>query len=213
MYTILINERIMHRSSNINSFRILVDKEYTCYDKNGNEEIYDMKEFQCIFEYKLPISNNYVPITLSPTDDLYKDKVQYIIPITIDLTREVGSVEIKFIFVKLDMLPDGTKIERVRPTASSTVDILPIPQWSDYIPNAELDAIAQVMLNLQSKIEQEKAYAELIHSTKADSIHIDKETNTLCLDADGKHISGIDLTDLGDTLVDVNKEGTVKVII
>lgn len=220
MYTILIQdsdnaihtnrERIMHRSSNVNTLQILVSPEYM---SNVNGTLYDMRDFTCIMEYRTPISETYTPLTLNPSSELYKGMIEYLLPFTTELTGEIGDLQVKFIFIKLDMDADGNTIERVRQIPATNITILPVEKWSDYIADTNLDMIAQVMLTLQSKIEQEKAYAEMIRTTKADALHIDKEDQTLCLDADGKSISKVDLKELSDELTETNDTGTVKVII
>lgn len=219
MYTVLVRndnsivasqvERIMHRSSNVNTLCVLVDTDYT----NKNDEVYDMRDFSCVFEFRTPISNKYIPIIVEPELTLYKDRIQYLLPFNTELTAEPGDLQLKFIFTKLEMQADGTKREISRPTPTINISILPVSQWSDYIADSNLDAIAQVMLTLQSKIEQEKAYAEMLNVTKADAIRIDKENQSLSLDADGKTISSVDLKELSDELTESSDTGTVKVII
>lgn len=220
MYTILINEdntqthskreRIMHRSSNVNTLQILIDPKYT--DKDN--EVYDMAEFTCILEYRLPISQTYVPVVLTPKEELYKEKIQYLYPLTTEFTSEIGEVEIKFMFTKIEMLPDGSCVEHVRPVSSSSITIIPVEQWSDYVSDSNLSSIAQIMLNLQAKIEQEKAYAEIIAQNKADNIKLDTEGKTIHLESNGNKIGDdIPLSDLADELINVNEGGMVKVII
>lgn len=190
MYTILINdnntltqskkERIMHRSSNINTFRFLVSQ--TWVDRGVST---DIRDYDCVMEYRTPISNTYTPIVLTPSEELYKDKVEYLVPITSKFTKEIGQLEIKFIFTLLEMDASGNFIEHSRKTDTTKIDILRTDNWSDYIADSNLDNIAQIMLQTQAQAEQLKMYNELIYATKADGIKYDSETNKLDLTANG----------------------------
>ena len=218
MYTILINddntltksvvERIMHRSHNVNSLRFLMNPTYTA--RNG--QVMDMAGFTMILEYVLPISRTYKTVILSPEAELYKDRLQYVLPVTTDITSEVGEVELKFTMTKLDMLEDGSKIEYVRHTSETYVNILAVENWSDYIANSDLSNIAEMMLIIQAQQEQLKAYAEQINALKADAIRLDTETSELALYAGEQKLSAVDLDDLGDSLAESTDDGLVKVI-
>lgn len=189
MYTVLVKNdntlvttvktNIMHRSSMVDNFRVLVDPTYNDYD---------MRTFQCVMEYKLPISNTYTPEILTPLDELYNGKLDYRLPINTKLTSETGNVEYKFIFVRADMDSEGNVIERVRKTVSNTLNVLPVAMWSDYIADAKLDSLAQVLLMNQAVANQLGAYADMLNMTKADSIAKDEETQEIYLTANGKEI-------------------------
>ena len=206
MYTILINKNntlttsnrtnIMHRSSMVDSLRVLVDPYYEFNDVTT----LDMSEFICTMEYVLPVSRQYTTEILIPQSELYKERLDYRLPVDTKITSEAGDVEVKFVFTKLEMLDDGTMKPRVRKTSSTIVKIIPVETWSDYIPDANLDSIAKLMLELQGKIEEEKAYAEMIVATKADGIAKDETTNEIYLTAQGKEI-GTRITD-SDTVID-----------
>ena len=194
MYTILVNKNntlttsnrtnIMHRSSMVDSLRVLVDPYYEFNDTTT----LDMSEFICTMEYVLPVSRKYTTEVLISQGELYKERLDYRLPVDTKITSEAGDVEVKFIFTKLEMLDDGMMKPRVRKTSSTVVKIIPVEAWSDYIPDANLDSIAQMMLMLQGKIEQEKAYAEIIATTKADGIAKDETTNEIYLTANGVEI-------------------------
>ena len=189
MYTVLIKNdntvistvrtNIMHRSSMVDNFRVLVDPTY-----NG----YDMRTFQCVMEYKLPISNTYTPEILTPLDELYNGKLDYRLPINTKITSETGDVEFKFMFLRLDMDENGNPIERNRKTNSTTLKVLPVAMWSDYIADSKLDSLAQVLLMNQAVANQLGAYADMLNMTKADSIEKDEETQEIYLTSNGKEI-------------------------
>ena len=193
MYTILVNQNntlttsiktnIMHRSSMVDNLRVLVEQYYNFDDATK----LDMSDFICTMEYVLPISRKYTTEVLTPENELYKDRLDYRLPVDTKLTSEAGDVEVKFVFTKADLDGDTVK-SRVRKTSSTVVKIIPVEIWSDYIPDANLDSIAQIMLSLQGKIEQEKAYADMIATTKADGIAKDETTNEIYLTSNGVEI-------------------------
>ena len=199
MYTVLVKNdntlistvrtNIMHRSSMVDGFRVLVDPIY------NEEEAFDMRTFQCVMEYKLPISDKYTVEILTPLDELYNGKLDYRLPIDTQLTSEIGDVEFKFMFLRLDMDSDGNPIERNRKTSSSTIKILPVEMWNDYIASSDLDSIAQMLLMGQAQnkymgemVNQLGKYADMLNMTKADNIAKDEETHELYLTANGKEI-------------------------
>lgn len=200
MYTILVKsddtliatnrENIYHRTSLVHKLRFLVDPEYQYGD-----EVSDIRSYVCTLEYKTPISDTYMPVILSPSINLFKGKVEYLLPIDTAITSEVGNVELKLTWVKLSMNDDGTFKEQVRKTPTTYIEVLPVAQWSDYITDSKLDNIAQILLSAQSQNEQIKAYVDQIQAlgqmfmvTKADNIKYDEETNTLQLQSMGSPI-------------------------
>lgn len=198
MYTILINndntltqsvkETIMHRESNVHTFRFLVNPIWI----NGGIET-EMSNYTCILEYRTPISEKYTPVVLTPSKDLYKEKLEYLLPITLKHSSEVGNLELKFIFTRVEMLPDGKFVEYSRKTTSTAITINPVEQWSDYCASSDLDNIAQIMMSNQAQIEQNRLYAEMIMATKADSVRYNKDTNILSLISQGVEIDSVQL--------------------
>lgn len=166
MFTILINddgtltqsikEKIMHRESNVHTFRFLVEPIWIC-----NKKTTYMRDYDCIFEYRTPSSETYETILLTPSEELYKDKLEYLLPIDINLTCEIGKLNIKFIFTWLEMNEDGNFTEHSRKTLPTSVDILPVPQWSDYISNEKLDNIAQITLHNRALLEEQRKLMEM----------------------------------------------------
>lgn len=230
MYTVLVKDdntlvttirtNIMHRSSMVDGFRVLVNPTY------NKEEKFDMRDFQCIMEYKTPISDTYTPEVLTPLDELHKDKLDYRLPVDTKITSEVGDIEFKFMFIRVDMDSDGNVIERVRKTSSSTLKVLPVAKWSDYIADAKLDSIAQVLLMNQAVANQLGAYADMLNDTKADSIERDDETHEFYLTANGKEIGnrvkdvggitdeyGVPIVDFASIPVSPDEDGEVDNVV
>lgn len=196
MYTILINsdnsltqsirERIMHRENNVHTFRFLVDPIWL---DNGAQT--DIRNYTCLLEYKTPISSQYVPVPLSPSENLYKNKIEYLYKVGTDITCEIGNLELKFIFTWLEMTETGQLIEHSRKTDTTIIPIVPTDNWSDYIADSRMDNIVQIMLSNQANAEQIKEYANYITMTKADSIQYNRDTNELSIHGNGQKLDSV----------------------
>jgi hypothetical protein len=196
MYTILVKnddtliatnkQNIMHRSSLVRQLRFLVDPVYA---SKGLK----MADYDCILEYRTPISNRYTPVVLAPSEELYKEKLEYVLNIDTKITGEVGLVEMQLKWMTVDMLANGSFEEAVRITGSTTIEVLPTNKWSDYIASSDLDPIVQMVLTNQAQAEQLKLYADYLMMTKADGIKYDAETNELSLMGDGNKLDSVTL--------------------
>ena len=206
MYTILIKDdnttiatqrsNIMHRSSLVNEFRILVNPIW-----NGLSKPMDMRNFTCVMEFRLPNSTTYIPEVLTLSDELFEDKLEY-----------------KFIFTYLEMNDKGQFLEHSRKTTSNVLTVIPVEQWNEYVADSNLDSIVQILMTSQSQIEQNKLYAQMVMATKADSIKYDKETNELSLMGNNQKLDSVTLEDCecedGVPVVDfttVEPEGSIEV--
>lgn len=220
MYTILINddntltksvtERIMHRSTNVNTIQFLMNPVYTCRDG----ESMDMTEFTVTLEYVLPVSRTYKTVILEPEEELYKERLRYTFPLSTEFTSEVGEVELKFTMTKLNMLEDGTKVEYVRPTSSTCVNVLAVENWSDYIADSNLSTIAQIMLNVQARQEELNDSIAQLSSEQVADIKLDADNDNIHLvnNAGDKIGEGINTTELGDEIVEASNDGLVQII-
>lgn len=198
MYTILVKpddslvttnkETIMHRSSLIRKLRFLVDPTLEV----GDETI-EMADLVCILEYVIPHTRRYESAILLPSQELYKEKLEYILNVDTKITSVSGDVQLKLVWMKTDLLADGNFKEYVRKTASTTITVLPVEQWSDYIASSDLDPIVQMTLQNQAQANQLKLYADYLMMTKADSIQYNEETNELSLLGDGNKLSSVTL--------------------
>lgn len=185
-----MNGAIMERSANVDSLRILVSPTYT--DNLGDLNI---AECTCVMEITTPIGRSYRTKPLTPSEELYKNRLEYLLPITLDMTKEPGQLGFKFFFVKLEMYDDGSFKERIRETADSYLDIIPTKHWSDYVSDADLSDVVQGILTIQSRAEHLEAVADKINNTKIDSLEYNKETNILTGYANGTEINSVELED------------------
>ena len=189
-FTKRMNGAIMQGSANVDSLRILVSPIYK--DKFGDLV---MTECTCVMEFITPNGRRYKTTPLTPSEELYKERLEYLVPITLDMTKEDGQLGFKFFFAKLEMNADGSFKERVRETADSYLDIIPTKHWSDYVSDSDFNDVIQGILTIQSRAEHLEAVADKINSTKFDDIEYDKETNTLTAYANGKEVDKVELED------------------
>ena len=187
MYTFLINEdntlttskreRIMERSKQVDNLHFLADPTY---------KDVDMRDYTVVLEYLLPVSKRYKTEILEKSEELYKNKLEYKLPIDTNLTSEPGDIEIQLTFLNVTMDPDGTTVQHVRKVGPGVICIVPIQNWSDIIPDEALGALDQRILALNAQIKALSDRNNAIIDGKADNLSY--EDNLLQLMANGKKI-------------------------
>lgn len=188
MFTILVKdtnemivttpqERIMQRSKLVDTLHFLVPSTY--------KEM-DMSEFIVLLEYKLPVSNECHSETLTLSDELYKEYLEYKVPFDTSLTKEAGRIEIQLTFLKNEMDSEGKVTQYSRKISPCYINIIPINAWSNMVPDAELAAIDQRILKLDAIANQITDVQNLVIDRKADDISY--ENNTIQLMANGNKI-------------------------
>lgn len=189
MYTILLNdtnelitsvrERIMQRSKLVDALHFLVDPIYKGID---------MSDFTVIMEYITPVSREYKTEYLVKSDELYKEKLEYKLPLDTYLTREAGKIEVQLTFAKVELDADGNAKQYIRKTSPTTITIVPISAWSDIVADSALTALDQRLIQVDAMINAANDMNNYLYETKADNIIINKETNTIQLTANGTPI-------------------------
>lgn len=189
MYTILLNEtnelitsvreRIMQRSKLVDSLHFLVDPTYKGID---------MSDFTVMMEYILPVSREYKTEILVKSDALYKEKLEYKLPLDTCLTREAGKIEVQLTFAKVELDVNGKAKQYVRKTSPATITIVPISAWSDIIADSALTALDQRLIQVDAMINAANEMNNYLYETKADNIVVNKDTNTIQLTANGTPI-------------------------
>ena len=203
---VTVRERIMQRSKLMDSLHFLVDPLY-------KDEI-DMTEFTAVMEYITPVSREYKTELLTLSEELYKNKLEYKLPFDTKLTKEAGDIEVQLSFTKTDIDEDGLSYQYVRKTSPCVITITPISAWSDIIPDNALTALDQRMLKVDAQIKALSETGDILAMTKADNIVLDNETHEVYLTADGNRSGDkINLTELGDTLVESNEEGLIQIVL
>lgn len=187
MYTFLINENntltcsvqaaIMERSKMVDKLHFLADPTYKGVD---------MTDYTVNLEYILPISKRYKTEILTKSDELYKNKLEYILPFDTDLTSEPGDIQIQLTFLTVTMDSDGTTVQHVRKVGPGVIHIVPIQNWSDLIPDAALSSVDQRLLAAEAMLKALSDRNAAIFDSKADNLsYIDQK---LQLTANGKPI-------------------------
>lgn len=187
MYTFLINENntltcsvqdaIMERSKMVDKLHFLADPTYKGVD---------MTDYTVNLEYVLPISKRYKTEILTKSDELYKNKLEYILPFDTDLTSEPGDIQMQLTFLAVTMDSDGTTVQHVRKVGPGVIHIVPIQNWSDLIPDAALSSVDQRLLAAEAMLKALSDRNAAIFDSKADNLsYIDQK---LQLTANGKPI-------------------------
>lgn len=187
MYTFLINEdntltttvveRIMERSKMVDNLHFLADTTYKGVD---------MSDYTVLLEYLLPVSKRYKTEILTKSDELYKNKLEYVLPFDTNLTNEPGDVQIQLTFSNITMDPDGKPTQHVRKVGPGVVHIVPISAWSDVVPDASLTAIDQRIIALEALAKSLQDRNQAIFDSKADNLSYDD--HVLQLTSGGKKI-------------------------
>lgn len=182
MYTILVTESnelvtthksaIMCRSNFVDKLRFLADPIY---------KDLDMSTFTVCMEYVSPASRLYRTEILTPSSELYKEKLEYIVPFDTKLTQEVGLVEVQLTFISVVLEADGTGKQYVRKTKPTTIEILPSSAWSDIVPDSTLTALDQRLVKTEAMIKALQSVSETLYTNKAEDLRVYQDTNELQL--------------------------------
>lgn len=119
MYTILVNDdntlqtsvkkRILQDTSNVDYLHFLAQPFY---------DGIDMSKLNTVLTYILPKSKQRLTLTLTPSEELYKERLEYKIVFDEKLTSEVGDIKCWLSF--------SNDSEIVRKTSMGTITILPV---------------------------------------------------------------------------------------
>lgn len=209
MYTILVDEnhsliatnkeRIMQRSSNVNSLCFLVPAQLNDID---------IANSTVLLEFVLPVSHKYDSKVLSLSDDSYQSNyLSYSLPFDSSLTAEPGELKVQLTFLYIELDENDEPVEKAKKTEEYKIKITPIAAWSDYIPDGQLTALDQRILKTDAQI---KAMEELLNANdlalenKADNLSYDSSENTLQLKSgdnligDKVKLNNTESTDLED---------------
>lgn len=184
MYTFLIckdnsiisteKDRIMEKSSLVDTLQFIVEKEY-----NG----FDMRDFDLIIEGYLPISHEIQVETLTMSDDNYKNLYYaYQLPVGSGITKEAGDLQFSLSFIKSDLDPDtGNPINYVRRIQVGHINILPVESWFS-APDSALTQLTQLYLQNQQNIMALRDAANVLASSAPNDVVIGADTIHLAHD-------------------------------
>ena len=194
-------ERIMQRSTGVDSLMFIVDPIY--------RDVHDMTNASVVMEYLLPVSKTYKTEYLTLSDERYNNHyLQYKLPFNTKLTSEAGRIELQLTFVYTDLDINGKGIQKIRKTSTTTIDIVPISAWSDIVPDAALSSLDQRLLKLDAQMRGLNEYMDVIDNKSADNLVYDSTDDTLQLYANGvgigNKVSVRDMIDDGIPVVDLD---------
>lgn len=176
--TASVTERIMERSKMVDNMHFLADQIY----KDVN-----MSDFTVMLEYVLPISKKYKTEFLKKSENLYKNKLEYLLPFDTNLTSEAGDIEIQLTFTKVEMNSEGKTTQYVRKVGPGIVHIIPISKWSDIIPDEALSTLDQRIIALEALNKAMTDHFNINLDNKADNLMYDDE-HRIQLTSNGKPI-------------------------
>ena len=173
-------ERIMEKSKCVDNLVFVVDPIY--------RNMYDMTNATVMLEYLRPISRKYETEFLTLSDERYNGFLQYKLPFDTNLTAEHGSLELQLTFVYTDLDVNGHGIQRVRKTSTTTIEIVPISDWSNIIPDSALNSLDQRLIVMNAQIRALDEMNRIVADNKADNIKYNEVTNELQLLSGSKEI-------------------------
>lgn len=176
--TASVTERIMERSKMVDNMHFLADQIY----KDVN-----MSDFTVMLEYVLPISKKYKTEFLKKSENLYKNKLEYLLPFDTNLTSEAGDIEIQLTFTKVEMNSEGKTTQYIRKVGPGIVHIIPISKWSDIIPDEALSTLDQRIIALEALNKAMTDRFNINLDNKADNLMYDDE-HRIQLTSNGKPI-------------------------
>ncbi len=191
MYTIIMNsDKSLTQTTTSTLFQRenLVDKIQFLFPEFYND--IDLNDFIATLKYIDQANIPHAEI-LQKDDELYKNKIRFSLPIDTDLNTYAGDIQIRITLIKVDM---DTKKQYVLHTGETTISILPLKDYYNFVPDESLEFVDQLVGSLTSKIEATEKLAEAYDKNKADNITY--EGNKIQLTSNGLKI-GDSITIIG----------------
>jgi len=196
-------EVIMQRSKLVDEINFLVAPEYKTSEN-------DMKLFNVILEYILPVSKEYHTLELVQDVEGYEEYLLYRVPFDTNLSSEAGDIQLQLTFIYVGLDADGNGVQKVRKTKAGKLHITPIAAWSDIIPDSALSAIDQRIIKTQAQINELGYYSQVGVGNHVDNLKYDEKLETLQLMAGdktvGDAISVRDMIDDGIPVIDFESD-------
>ena len=104
---------------------------------------------------------------LEKQNELYKNKLQYFLPVDSSLTKFAGDIKLRVTFTKTDM---EVQKQYVLNTGEITISISPLSDYYAYVPDESLEIVDQMIGKLDAKIAATQAIAEIYDKKKADNL-------------------------------------------
>lgn len=170
MHTMIINdyniivttnaERILQRTKNVHQICIRVKNDY-----NGMK----MNECSAILFYRLPVSGEWHPFNLTPSEELYKGThVEYQFSADTWLTQEYGDVQIEIRFYKAELNGYIQIDQYVRKANEGIIHISRSQDYASGVADGLLDTLDQRIIQLMmAQNRQDEMMAESIMNSAA----------------------------------------------
>lgn len=209
MYTIIMNKdkslittvktTLYQREKLVDKIRFLFPQTY--------EDI-NLSDFIVVLKY-LDQGNVAHSEVLVKEENLYEDKLSYILPVDTKLTAFAGDITIRISFLALNTA-NGLH-EEVLHTGETIITINPLKDIYSFVTDESLEIIDKAMLGLESKTKALELVANTYDTEKADDIVLDDDS--IYLTSHGNKVGKeIQLNTLGDALSDATDEGLIRVI-
>lgn len=181
------NSLIYQGENLVDNFHLLLPKTY--------KEI-DLETYTIALKYVSSVNTSKYEILTLHNNAYKNDYLEYVLPITTELTKASGEVRLYITMSKFDTV---SKRKYISHSSETTIRILPVENY--FTDDSSFQSI-------DNKIFELKQLAEKINTTKADNIV--REDNDVYLTANGKKIGdsvsveacdpeGIDIIEFGET--------------
>lgn len=209
MYTIVMNRNKVLETTikkAIHQREKLVDKIQFLFPQTYGD--LDISQCTAVLKYVDQVGEAHAEI-LEQSDELYKERVRFTLPVDTNLTKYAGDIKIRITLMKVDL---GEPAEHVLHTSQTTIHVDTVDEYFYFSPDASLEFIDQLVGKIDSKIQLVQDTAEFYQESKADGIirADDKDGAKIQLTSDGvpigapvpidpEEITAIDLEDDGTT--------------
>ena len=183
MYTIIMNKDKSLQATKVTTIyqrENLVDKIQFLFPQQYNE--FDFTSCTATLKYVDQVNVPHAEI-LRQDEELYKDRVRFLLPVDTDLTKYSGEITIRITCSKIDM---ENQKQYVLHTGEIVISVSPLKDYYSFVPDESLEFVDQLVGNLEAKIEATEKIAEIYDNEKADNLsYVDSK---LQLTANGKKI-------------------------
>ena len=158
----------------------LVDKIQFLFPQNYGD--LKLSEFTATLKF-VDQGNEVHTETLKLDETFYKNMLRFVLPIDTELNRFAGDIKMRVTLSKNDIDAEN---KYTLYTGETTISILPISNYFQFIPNESIQNINKKILELDEKIKAQEDFGNKLDSTKADDLSY--ENNKLSLLAKGKKV-------------------------
>lgn len=167
---------LLQRESMVDKITFLTAQKY--------KEDIDLSTFDARVEYIDPNNVAHVEI-LTADEELYKENyIRYNLPVTSELSKYPGTIQLKLVFTKEDSATDTIYILR---STDTEIEVLEAKDYFAWVDDDSLTAIDNRILELQNLIAEVENIANVYDAIKADNIALNDD-GSVQLKANGEFI-------------------------